>query len=427
MARSKASMIVGSQWGDEGKGKLIDIFSAKADLVVRFQGGNNAGHTVVVGQDEYILHLIPSGIVQQHPKCLIGNGVVLNPHSLIKELDYLHERNIDTKGRLFISENVQLIMPYHMSLDVAAEKLKGELKIGTTGRGIGPAYVDKVARIGIRLSDLWQEEYFIAKVRHNVELKNNILRKLYDAEGFDADRVIHSYLQMGKRLKPYAVNGPLMVEEHLAAGKNVLFEGAQGTLLDVDHGTYPFVTSSNPTAGGACTGAGVGPTAIGEVVGIVKAYTTRVGEGPFPTEFSADLDEKMRLKGKEYGATTGRPRRCGWLDTVVLRHSVRVNGLTGIALTKLDVLSGTEKIKICDAYRLNGQSLNEYPSSIDVFEKVEPVYHEVPGFKEDISGCSTWDDLPSNAAKYIEHVQDLLKTPINIVSVGPKRSQTLYR
>lgn len=418
-------VILGAQWGDEGKGKVIDIFAPKVDYVVRYQGGNNAGHTVVIGEDEFILHLIPSGIL--HPKkiCVIGNGVVVDPQALLDEIDMLDKKGIHVDGRLLVSEEAHVIFPYHKKLDeLKEEKHK---KIGTTKKGIGPCYADKVARSGIRIIDLLNSSTLKDKLQANLEDKNAILTKIYDSESFSLDLLYNQYLDYGKKIKKYVANTTVILNEAIKKKKRLLFEGAQGTLLDVDHGTYPFVTSSNSTAGGASTGTGVGPTKIDKVIGVVKAYTTRVGEGPFPTEFDQNLMAVIRKKGKEFGATTGRPRRCGWFDSVIVKHAIMVNGMDEIVVTKLDVLDDLDSIKICTGYKFGAALYENFPSDINVLSKCEPVYEELKGWKENTTGVTSYSALPKNARNYLKRIQDLLKTKIVLVSVGCDRKQTFSK
>jgi adenylosuccinate synthase len=418
-------VIVGTQWGDEGKGKIVDLLAKHTDLVIRFQGGNNAGHTMVVGGDQLITHLIPSGILQQKV-CVIGNGVVVDPAVLIEELDHLESRDVDiSPNSLKISEKAHLIMPYHKQIDHAREQLKGEKKIGTTGRGIGPAYEDKATRRGIRLIDLLDPEEFRDKVKIILDEKNFYLKHYLSAETLDGTRIIDQYEAYAERLAPYVTNISIIIDHAIKNGSHVLFEGAQGTHLDIDHGTYPFVTSSNTIAGNACCGAGIGPAAITDVIGIVKAYTTRVGKGPFPAELLDEVGERIQEKGAEFGATTGRRRRCGWLDTVILRNAVRLNGLTSLAVTKLDVLGGLDPLKICTGYEYKGEILNDFPASLKVLGDCQPVYDTLPGWSGDISGAQEIKDLPLNAKNYLNRIEDLTETPIHIVSVGAERNQTI--
>jgi adenylosuccinate synthase len=419
------TVIIGAQWGDEGKGKVIDIFAPKADYIVRFQGGNNAGHTVVIGSDSFILHLVPSGILHKRKKCVIGNGVVIDPKALLEEISTLESKGIDVAGRLFISENAHVIFPYHKELDELKEERKK--KIGTTKKGIGPCYADKVARSGIRMADLLNGKVFREKLENNLEEKNSVLDRIYGARTHSFGSLYKEYLGYAERLKGYIVNTSVLLNDAISRGKSILFEGAQGTLLDVDHGTYPFVTSSNATAGGASTGTGVGPTRIDKVIGVVKAYTTRVGEGPFPTEFPIDLMEAIRRKGREFGATTGRPRRCGWFDSVIVRHSVMVNGIDEIVVTKLDVLDDLDRLKLCTAYRFAGKTYRDFPSDIKVLEGCEPVYEELPGWRKDTGAITSYAGLPGNAKNYLKRIQEILKTKIVLVSVGSERRQTFAR
>jgi adenylosuccinate synthase len=418
-------VIVGTQWGDEGKGKIVDFLTEKAEVVARYQGGHNAGHTVVINNEKYILHLIPSGILHKGKKCVIGNGVVIAPDALISEIDGLKERGIDTDGNLLISKNAHVIMPYHTAIEKENENRKGNKKIGTTGRGIGPSYTDKVARHGIRMMDLLTPDVFREKLSANLTTINFLLENFYKAAPLKADAIYDEYMKYAERLSKYIADTDVIINNKIDSGENVLFEGAQGTLLDIDHGTYPFVTSSNTIAGGACTGLGVGPTKINRVLGIAKAYTTRVGEGPFPTELKDELGESIRQKGGEFGATTGRPRRCGWLDMVILKYAIRVNGLTGIALTKMDILDGMDKLKICVGYKHNGRLYEEFPKETEVLENCEPVYEEVEGWKESTLGIKGFDKLPANAKKYIKKIEEMLKTEVQIISTGQKRDEII--
>lgn len=418
-------VIVGTQWGDEGKGKIVDFLTEKADMVARYQGGHNAGHTVVINNEKYILHLIPSGILHKGKKCVIGNGVVIAPDALISEIDGLKERGIDTDGNLLISKNAHVIMPYHTAIEKENENRKGNKKIGTTGRGIGPSYTDKIARHGIRMMDLLTPNVFREKLSANLTTINFLLENLYKTAPLKADEIYDEYMRYAERLSKYIADTDVIINNKMDSGENVLFEGAQGTLLDIDHGTYPFVTSSNTIAGGACTGLGVGPTKINKVLGIVKAYTTRVGEGPFPTELKNEIGESIRQKGGEFGATTGRPRRCGWLDMVILKYSIRVNGLTGIALTKMDILDGMDKLKICVGYKHNGRLYEEFPKETEVLENCEPVYEEVEGWKESTLGIKEFGRLPANAKRYIKKIEEMLKTEIQIISTGQKRDEII--
>lgn len=418
-------VVVGAQWGDEGKGKIIDLLTERADIVARYQGGHNAGHTVVVGMDEFILHLIPSGILHKGKKCVIGNGVVVDPAALLDEMEGLRQRGVRFDDSLLISRNAHLIMPYHRALDIASEKMKGANKIGTTGRGIGPSYADKISRKGIRMADLLDPEVFREKVSAAIGEANFLLERYYHAPLVNQDQVIEEYLAYGQRLKKYIDDTSVFLGEAIKKGKKVLAEGAQGTHLDVDHGTYPFVTSSSPTAGGACTGLGIGPGSVNEVVGIVKAYTTRVGSGPFPTELADKTGELLRERGREYGATTGRPRRCGWLDIVLLRHSVRVNGFTNIAVTKLDVLDTLDEIKICTGYKFKGKVLTEMPAELSVLEQCVPQYITMPGWKQTTIGIRKYGDLPKKARTYLEKLSRLCGVKPSIISTGARRDETI--
>ncbi|MDJ0986311.1 MAG: adenylosuccinate synthase [Desulfobacterales bacterium] len=420
-------VIVGTQWGDEGKGKIVDLLAEYADVVVRFQGGNNAGHTMVVGDEQLITHLVPSGILQQKV-CVIGNGVVVDPSVLIEELDHLESRNVDVgPERLKISERAHLIMPYHKAVDHAREKFKGDKKIGTTGRGIGPAYEDKSTRRGIRFVDLLDTDEFTDKVKTILDEKNFYLKRYLSADPLDEAQIIDEYASYSQKLAPYVTNISIVIDTAVKSGQQVLFEGAQGTHLDIDHGTYPFVTSSNTLAGNACCGAGIGPRAITDVIGIVKAYTTRVGKGPFPAELFDDVGDRIQEIGAEFGATTGRRRRCGWLDTVILRNSVRLNGLTGLTVTKLDVLGGLDKLKICTGYEYQNEILKDFPASLKILAECKPVYETLPGWQEDISEIKEINGLPVNVRNYLNRIEELTETPIQIVSVGPERYQTIVR
>ena len=418
-------VIIGTQWGDEGKGKIVDLLAARADVVVRFQGGNNAGHTMVVDGEQFISHLVPSGILQGKT-CLIGNGVVVDPAVLIEEMDYLDGKGIDVGAdRIKVSERAHLIMPYHQAVDLARENQKGSKKIGTTGRGIGPAYEDKATRRGVRFIDLLEPETFAEKVRTLLDEKNFYLKNYLSAATLDAEEIIDTYRRYAGRLAPHVTNVSITLDEAIKKGRQVLFEGAQGTHLDIDHGTYPFVTSSNTVSGNACCGSGVGPGAVTDVIGIVKAYTTRVGAGPFPCELFDATGACIQEKGVEFGATTGRKRRCGWLDTVIVRNAVRLNGLTGLAITKLDVLGGLEELKICTGYEYKGSRLNEFPASLKVLADCTPLYETLPGWSEEISTIRQFDDLPQTTRTYLKRVEELTETPIQIVSVGPGRDETI--
>jgi adenylosuccinate synthase len=419
-----AIVLLGAQWGDEGKGKATDLLGDRVDYVVRYQGGNNAGHTVVIGDQKYALHLLPSGILSPNVIPVIGNGVVIDPAVLLTEIKGLNERGIDT-SKLKISTNAHLITPYHRTIDKVSERFLGKSKIGTTGRGIGPAYADKINRIGIRVQDLFDPSILKQKIEAALHDKNQILIKVFNRKGITVDEVLDEYLGYVDILKPYVVDTALLLDQALKAGKNVLLEGSQGTLLDVDHGTYPFVTSSNPTAGGASTGSGIGPTKITRVIGILKAYTTRVGSGPFPTElFDADGDA-LRKIGGEVGVTTGRNRRCGWFDAPIARYAVRVNGLTDFFLTKLDVLTGWEKIPVCVAYEVDGVRVEELPASQTDFHHAKPIYEYLPGWKENISKAKTVADLPNNAREYVKFLEKVSGAPISAIGVGPGRDETI--
>jgi adenylosuccinate synthase len=420
--------IVGMQWGDEGKGKIVDLLTEYADVVVRFQGGNNAGHTVVVGNEKIILHLVPSGALYPDKKCVIGNGVVVDPKVLLEEIDELKKRGHFKKDdQLMVSEDAHLIMPYHKSIDLARERLKGAGKIGTTGRGIGPAYEDKTAREGIRMGDVIDKEVFREKLKANLAIKNIYLESCLHDHKLDYEKVFAEYWAYGQRLIQYLGNASSFIASQIEQGKHVLMEGAQGTHLDVDHGTYPFVTSSNTTAGAACTGAGIGPTKITEVIGVSKAYTTRVGEGPFPTELKDQTGERIRERGREYGATTGRPRRCGWLDIPVLKDAIRLNGLEGIALTKIDVLGEFSTLKICTGYQYRGEAVGEVPSSVKVLQKCVPLYEEVPGWKVPLKNIRKFEELPRETRDYVRRVEELTEKEVMLVSVGESRDDTILR
>lgn len=418
-------VIVGTQWGDEGKGKLVDLLAEFADIVVRFQGGNNAGHTMVVNGEQFITHLVPSGVLQKKT-CLIGNGMVVDPAVLVEELDNLESRGIDVGPDILkISEKAHIIMPYHKQIDLAREKMKGDKKIGTTGRGIGPCYEDKATRRGIRFVELIDPDVFREKVNTILEEKNFYLKHYLSAETLDPESIIDQYEDYAKRLAPHVVNISIVMNQAINAGKQILFEGAQGTHLDIDHGTYPYVTSSNTVSGNACCGAGIGPKEITGVIGIVKAYTTRVGKGPFPAELFDETGNAMQKKGVEFGATTGRKRRCGWLDTVLIRNSARLNGLTGLVITKLDVLGGFKSLKICTGYEYKGETILDFPASIKILEACNPVYETLPGWSEDISDIRKIEDLPRNAKNYLSRIEEITETPINIISVGPGRNETI--
>jgi adenylosuccinate synthase len=418
-------VVVGTQWGDEGKGKVTDVLTPHVDVVVRYQGGNNAGHTVVVGREKYVLHSIPSGILHPGCRCVIGSGVVINPASLIEEMEALVRRGVTLDGNLFISKNAHLIMPYHPALDSASEAKLGARRIGTTGKGVGPAYIDKAARIGIRMADLLDEKLFREKLEVNIAQKNRLLRDIYDAQTFTVDEILNPYMRFAGWLAPYVTDTALLLSRWIDAGYSVLFEGAQGTMLDIDHGTYPYITSSSTTSGGAATGTGVPPTKINGVLGVGKAYTTRVGAGPFPSEMHGEIGEVIRARGNEYGATTGRPRRCGWFDAVVLRYAVRINGLDTVALTKLDVLDQCETIKICTGYRYQGEVLTDFPEGESVLSAVEPVYEEMDGWMSPTGGAKNEADLPAKARQYLARLEELIGVPFCLISTGAVRHDTI--
>lgn len=428
------NIIIGSQWGDEGKGKIVDLLSADADVVARYQGGANAGHTIVINGKQYILHLIPSGILSPKTLCIIGNGVVVDPKSLLEELEMLKKNNISYDGRLFISDKAHLIVSYHKIVDQIKEK-QSVKAIGTTGRGIGPAYIDKCSRVGIRMVDMLDRDILTEKLRANLEEKNLLLTKIYNAEPIDIDKCIEEFVEYDKLMKPFIADTTLMINQARKDGKNILIEGAQGALLDVDHGTYPFVTSSNPTSGGACTGLGLPPTSINEVIGVVKAYCTRVGNGPFPTEQLPfenestepfeDIGAYLRKTGAEFGSTTGRPRRCGWLDLVALKYSVMLNGISKIALTKLDVLNELPEIKVCIAYELDGKQIDYFPSDVPSLSRVKPVYKTLSGWRKSLSGYNDISSLPAEVKDYFKVIEDFVEAKISIVSLSPDRKDTI--
>jgi len=416
-------VVVGAQWGDEGKGKIVDLLTRYADLVVRFQGGNNAGHTIILKREKFVFHLIPSGILYRNKKCMIGNGVVLDPAVLIGEIEAVKKRGyFEDDSQLMISEEAHVILPYHRRIDSAREKI---FKIGTTGRGIGPAYEDKVARCGIRMGDLMDEKVFREKLEANLIHKNAYLTQVLKEAGFEFSEIFDEYLQYKRRLEKYVTNVSIALHNAIERGRNVLFEGAQGALLDLDHGTYPYVTASNTLAGNACAGSGIGPTMIDSVIGVAKAYTTRVGEGPFPTELQDEWGEKIRERGGEYGATTGRPRRCGWFDAVVVNHAIRVNGIRKLVMTKLDVLNDFDTIRVCVAYRVNGKVFHHVPSNLDLLKRSEPVYEELKGWKTEIKDTRNFRDLPPNARRYIRRIEELVHTKISMISVGSERNETV--
>jgi adenylosuccinate synthase len=421
------NVIVGSQWGDEGKGKIVDLLSKDADVVARYQGGANAGHSIVLKGEKFILHLIPSGILNPQTTCIIGNGVVIDPVVLLEEIELLESKGIKVSGRLLISHQAHLIMPYHKLLDQAQENLSSEDKIGTTGRGIGPAYVDKVNRTGIRIVDLLDRETLINKIQSNINQKNQILEKIYQRNRLDAESVTEQYLSYDEKMDEYITDISIFMDQAIQDRKKILIEGAQGTLLDIDFGTYPYVTSSNPISGGACTGLGFGPTRINRVIGIIKAYTTRVGHGPFPTEYSGEMSEQMRELGEEYGATTGRPRRCGWFDAVIANYAARINGLDSFALTKLDVLDTLAEIKICIAYHFDNKQITNFPADLKTLKQCRPEYITVPGWGVSTKNIRDYDSLPENAKKYVETIESIVGIPIALISVGPDRDQTIFR
>lgn len=416
-------VVVGTQWGDEGKGKITDFLAESAEVVARYQGGNNAGHTILINGKKYKLHLIPSGIFYSDKVCVIGNGMVINPAALIEEIQYIHENGFTTNN-LKISDRAHLIMPYHLLLDELEEERKGPNKIGTTRKGIGPCYMDKAGRNGIRIADLMDRQQFETKLRRLVKEKNDVIERVYGRQGLDADSILKEYLEYAEVIRPYVADTSVVLNDAIDLNKKVLFEGAQGVMLDLDQGTYPFVTSSNPTAGGVCIGSGVGPTRINQVIGVAKSYTTRVGDGPFPTELHDAIGDQIRETGNEYGTTTGRPRRVGWFDSVVVRHARRVSGLTGLSLNSLDVLSGLETVKICTAYKYRGELLETYPANLNMLAECEAVYEELPGWQEDISQARSLDDLPANARRYAERISELTGVPLVVFSVGRNREQT---
>jgi len=420
-----AVVVTGTQWGDEGKGKVVDYLTEKAHAVARYQGGHNAGHTVVIKDEKYILHLIPSGILHADKLSVIGNGTVVEPESLLKEIDELRARGVTVGKNLLLSKGAHLIMPYHMALEAACEKRLGKDNIGTTGRGIGPAYVDKAARSGLKVGDLLYPEIFREKLQKTLDFVNVVLEKVYGADTFSADDIFRRYMEYAGRLGEHIADTDVVLNRTLAAGKNLLVEGAQGTLLDIDHGTYPYVTSSNASAGGACTGLGIGPTRISRVLGVVKAYTTRVGSGPFPTEMHDSLGKTIQERGGEFGATTGRPRRCGWLDMVALRYSARINGLTGVALTKLDILDGLDEVKICTAYECDGQRTEDFPVLAARLAGCRPVYETLPGWRESTSGVTKFDALPAPARIYIKTIEEMLGLKAHMVCTGQRRDELI--
>ncbi|GEQ19405.1 adenylosuccinate synthase [Clostridium butyricum] len=421
-----AFIVLGAQWGDEGKGKMTDYLAEEANVVVRFQGGNNAGHTVVVGDKEYKLHLIPSGILYEDKLNVIGNGVVVDPKALFEEIDYLEGVGVKvTPEKLIISDRAQLIMPYHKVLDKLKEQARGKNDIGTTGKGIGPCYTDKFERCGIRVCDLMHEDVFTEKLKENIEMKNAYITKVLGGEPVSFDEILKEYLEFAKKLRPFVQDTSVRVYNDIKADKTVLFEGAQGMLLDIDYGTYPYVTSSNTTAGGVANGVGIGQNMITNAVGITKAYTTRVGKGPFPTELLDETGDWIREKGHEYGVTTGRSRRCGWLDLVIVKTACRVSGLTSLAVTKIDTLAGLDKLRVCVGYKFNGEVIDYFPASLEDLAKCEPIYEEFEGWGEEVANARSYDELPENAKKYLKRIEEFTDTKISIVSVGPKRDQTM--
>lgn len=416
-------VVVGTQWGDEGKGKITDYLAESADVVARYQGGNNAGHTILIDGKKFKLSLIPSGVFYKDKTCVIGNGMVVNPAALIEEINYIHDNGFSTDN-LVISDRAHVIMPYHMVLDALEEDRKGPNKIGTTRKGIGPCYMDKAARNGIRIADLMDAEEFELKLRHLVKEKNQVITQVYGGEALDVEEILTQYLEYAEVIRKYVRDTSVVLNDAIDENQKVLFEGAQGVMLDIDQGTYPFVTSSNPSAGGVCIGSGVGPSKIQQVIGVAKSYTTRVGDGPFPTELDNEIGEYIREKGHEYGTVTGRARRVGWFDSVVVRHARRVSGITGLSLNSLDVLSGLETVKICTAYKFRGEEIAHYPASLKMLAECEAIYEELPGWSEDITGAKTLEDLPENTRRYVERVSELTGIPIAIFSVGRNREQT---
>lgn len=421
----KIVVVLGTQWGDEGKGKIVDLLTENAAAVVRFQGGHNAGHTLVIGGEKTVLHLIPSGILRKNVECMIGNGVVLSPEALMKEINTLEAKGVAVREHLRISEACQLILPYHIASDLARERARGNQAIGTTGRGIGPAYEDKISRRGLRVGDLFQPTEFEAKLRFILDFHNFTLKNYYHTDEVDFQQTLDNALAMTEVLRPMIADVPHRISELRKAGKDIMMEGAQGTLLDIDHGTYPYVTSSNTTAGGACTGAGIGPRHIDYILGITKAYTTRVGSGPFPTELFDEVGKYLGQKGNEFGATTGRPRRCGWFDAVVLRRAMEINSVSGLCITKLDVLDGLETVKICTGYTLDGKAYEVPPVITEEFARCQPIYEELPGWKQSTFGLTHYAELPANAKTYLKRLEEVVQTPVDIISTGPDRDQTI--
>ncbi|HCG76524.1 MAG: adenylosuccinate synthase [bacterium (Candidatus Ratteibacteria) CG_4_9_14_3_um_filter_41_21] len=419
------TVIVGTQWGDEGKGKVIDYLARDCDIVARYQGGANAGHTVIANGKKYIFHLIPSGILYPNKICILGNGLVVDPVALLSEISGLKKRGINLNRRFFVSENAHLTLPYHKLLDQIEDKKRGKGKLGTTGRGIGTTYTDKYARLGIRIVDFLNEKTFREKLRISLKLKNYLLKKYYEEKIYNLEKISGEYQAYRKEIKKYVIDTSFYLNQAIKKGKKILAEGAQGTFLDIDFGTYPYVTASNPIAGGACTGLGIGPTKINKVIGIAKAYTTRVGKGPFPTEFKDEFGEKIRKLGNEFGATTGRPRRCGWLDAVLVKQAGIINGLSNLAITKLDVLNSLKKIRIAVGYHYRGRRLNQFPNSFEFFSQVKPIYEEMPGWQKDLSGIKRYQDLPGKAKDYLKRIEDLTEVKISLISTGPVRQDTI--
>ena len=419
-------IVLGAQWGDEGKAKIVDYLTLDADVVVRYQGGANAGHTVIVGDTEFVFHMIPSGIMHEDKVCVVGNGVVVDPEEMLAEIEDLEQKGFDVAGRFFVSQIAHLVMPYHKALEKAAEEGRGSVKIGTTGRGIGPAYRDKIERsYGVRMMDLLDPQRLRDKLEASISAKNELLTKVYDQEPLEPGPIVDAYIGYGELLAPYVADVSVLLNQAIDQGKTVLCEGAQGTLLDIDHGTYPYVTSSNTTAGGACTGSGIGPTRVDEVIGVTKAYTTRVGNGPFPTELLGEAGERLRSLGHEFGATTGRARRCGWFDAAILRAASRINGLTSIALTRLDVLDELESLRLGVGYRYGDEILEEFPADPQVLEKCEPIYEDVAGWQTPTTDVRHIDDLPTQARVYVERISELSRAPVSLISVGPERESTI--
>lgn len=419
-------VVIGAQWGDEGKGKITDFLAEGADVVVRYQGGNNAGHTVIANDKKYKLHLIPSGILYDDKLCIIGNGVVIDPKALLDEIEYLKNEGIRVDNKkLLISDRAHVIMPYHKKIDALSEKKRGSKDIGTTGKGIGPCYTDKHERTGIRICDLLNKEVFYERQKTNLEVKNRLIREIYEDEEMNFDEIYNTYIEYAEKLKDFITDTSVVLYDNIKEGKKVLFEGAQGTLLDIDYGTYPYVTSSHPIAGGVCIGSGIGPTMIDRVVGVCKAYTTRVGKGPFPTELFDEIGDYIREKGFEYGTTTGRARRCGWLDLVILKYAARISGLTSLAITKIDTLAGLEKIKVCTGYEFEGRVIENFPASLEDLAKCKPIYEDFDGWDESIQRAKTYEDLPENAKKYLKFIEEYTGVRISIVSVGPERENTI--